>query len=311
MKYAGVITAAGLSSRMKDFKPLMLIGEETMLESIVKNFKMIGAEEIVAVGGYKAELLKKNADILGISFAENKDYATTGMFESFCIGISALRSQYDRVLVSPVDVPVISERTLGLLSEAEGDIIRPVFEGRGGHPLILSREAVKKIVGYKGDEGLRGAIRNSGLEVTGVEVDDRGTLMDADTPKDFSALRKLQMEQKSGGYLWPDISITIAKGDTVLTPKIAQFLEMIDHTGSIQNACASLHMSYTTGWKLLNSVEKELGYALIERKSGGEKGGGSSLTEKGRAVLGAYSDFLEDIREYSRKSFEDHFRDLK
>ena len=59
MKYAGVITAAGLSSRMKDFKPLMLIGEETMLESIVKNFRMIGAEEIVAVGGYKAELLKR------------------------------------------------------------------------------------------------------------------------------------------------------------------------------------------------------------------------------------------------------------
>ena len=41
MKYAGVITAAGLSSRMNDFKPLMLIGEETMLESIVKNFRMI------------------------------------------------------------------------------------------------------------------------------------------------------------------------------------------------------------------------------------------------------------------------------
>ena len=311
MKYAGVITAAGLSSRMKDFKPLMLIGESTMLESVVNNFKAIGAEEIVAVGGYKADLLKKNADILGISFAENKDYAATGMFESFCIGVKALKSDYDYVLVSPVDVPVISSQTLELLSKAEGDIIRPVHEGRGGHPLILSKKAVEKILKYKGGDGLRGAIRNSGLEINGVEVDDIGTLMDADTPNDFSALRKLQMEQRSGGYLWPDISITIAKGDTILTPKVAQFIEMIDHTGSIQNACSSLHMSYTTGWKLLNSVEEELGYPLIERKSGGEKGGGSNLTEKGKAILKAYRDFLEDVRDYSKRSFDEHFKNLK
>ena len=311
MRYAGIITAAGLSSRMRDFKPLMTVGDSTMLADIVSNYRFIGAEEIVAVGGYKGDLLKKNAEILGISFAENPDYAETGMFESFCIGIKALKNEYDYVLVSPCDVPVISKETLKKLSEAEGDVIRPVCNGRGGHPLILSREAAEKISGYTGENGIQGAVRNLGFEVNSVEVDDVGILMDADTPEDFKALRKLRMEHKSGGFLWPDISVTIAKADTVLTPKIAQFLEMIDHTGSIQNASACLHMSYTTGWKLLNSVETELGYLLIERKSGGEKGGGSSLTGKGRKLLQAYNDYLEDIRSYSKKSFDEHFRDLE
>jgi len=311
MKYAGIITAAGLSSRMKDFKPLMLIGENTMLENIVNNYKDMGAEEIVAVGGYKADLLKKNTELLGISFAENKDYATTGMFESFCIGMEALKSDFDYVLVSPVDVPIISDETLKLLKEAKGEVIRPICNGKGGHPLILSKKAAKEISEYKGEGGIGGAIRNLKLEINNVEVDDIGTLMDADTPEDFKALRKLRMSQISGGFLWPDISVTIAKGDTVLNPKIAQFLEMINHTGSIQNACSCLHMSYTTGWKLLNSIEKELGYPLIERKSGGEKGGGSSLTEKGMKLLKAYGDFLEDMRMFSKDSFDKHFKGLK
>jgi molybdate transport repressor ModE-like protein len=311
MRYAGIITAAGLSSRMRDFKPLMTVGDRTMLADIVSNYRFIGAEEIVAVGGYKGDLLKKNTEILGISFAENPDYADTGMFESFCIGVKALKDDYDYVLVSPCDVPVISKDTLRKLSEAEGDVIRPVCNGRGGHPLILSRKAAEKIAGYTGENGIQGAVRNLGFEVNSVEVDDIGILMDADTPEDFKALRKLRMEHNSGGSLWPDISVTIAKADTVLTPRTAQFLEMIDHTGSIQSASACLHMSYTTGWKLLNSVEAELGYPLIERKSGGEKGGGSRLTEKGKRLLKAYSDYLEDIRNYSIKSFEEHFGDLE
>ena len=226
MRYAGIITAAGLSSRMRDFKPVMTVGDSTMLADIVGNYRFIGAEEIVAVGGYKGELLKKNAEILGISFAENPDYADTGMFESFCIGVKALRNEYDYVLVSPCDVPVISRETLRKLSEAEGDVIRPVCNGRGGHPLILSRKAAEKIAGYTGENGIQGAVRTLGFEVNSVEVDDVGILMDADTPEDFKALRKLRMEQKSGGSLWPDISVTIAKADTVLTPRIAQFLDL-------------------------------------------------------------------------------------
>ena len=311
MKYAGIITAAGLSSRMKDFKPLMYVGDGTMLECVVRNFRLVGTKEIVVVGGYKADLLKKHTDSLGTSFAENKDFASTGMFESFCIGLESLKDDYDRILVSPCDVPVIDHDTMRMLSEAEGDIIRPVCNGKGGHPVILSKEAAERIKTYRGDEGLRGAIKESGISVTEVEVDDIGTLMDADTPEEYEELRQLKVKQISGGNLWSYVAITLMKGDLVLNPYIAEFLDMIDHTGSIQNACTCLHMSYSTGWKLLNSVEKELGYPVIERKTGGENGGGSSFTEKGAMLLKAYSEFQEDVRAYSINSFEKHFKDLK
>lgn len=133
--------------------------------------------------------------------------------------------------------------------------------------------------------------------------------MDADTPEDLKRLRRRQMEDRSGGRLWADVQVHIAKGDTILTPETAQFLEMIGHTGSIQSACGCMHMSYTKGWRLLNRIEEELGYPVIERFPGGANGGGSALTCKGKRLLAAYQAYREALRETAERLFAELFSD--
>ena len=60
-------------------------------------------------------------------------------------------------------------------------------------------------------------------------------------------------------------------------------------------ACSAMYMSYTKGRQLLNRIEEDLGYKLVARSVGGEKGGRSELTTEGRQLLERYHTFMEEL----------------
>jgi len=307
MKYAAVIAAAGLSSRMHEFKPLMCLGENTVIENVIHNLRDAGVQEIVVVAGYKADILERHVQKLNVKVCINEGYAETKMYDSIKMGIKCLEDPYDYVFLTPGDVPLVKPETIRYMKEIGEKIVRPMCGGKCGHPILVSSELVPKLLEYSGENGLRGAIFSLGEKVYDMQVDDVGVLLDADTPEDFKVLRKQAAERRSMGRLWPDIRIHITKVDTVLTPETSQFLEMIEHTGSIQGACACMHMSYSYGWRKLNRMEKELGYQLVERFPGGISGGGSTLTEKGRRLLKAYQEFQSELRQMAQELFERKF----
>ena len=57
MKFGAVILAAGLSSRMKAFKPLLPVGESTAVECLASSLRDAGIEDIVVVTGHLRERL--------------------------------------------------------------------------------------------------------------------------------------------------------------------------------------------------------------------------------------------------------------
>ena len=52
-----VILAAGLSSRMHEFKPLLELGDSTIIVRAIENLKTAGASPVIIVAGYKADQL--------------------------------------------------------------------------------------------------------------------------------------------------------------------------------------------------------------------------------------------------------------
>lgn len=309
MKYAAVIASAGLSSRMRAFKPMLCIREKTMIECILENLRAVDVEEIVVVVGYKAHILKEYLKNMNVTICENTDFFNTTMFDSLCLGLRQIKIPYDAVFLTPGDVPLVKRETLLAMLESGAEICRPTCGGKNGHPALFSREYAEKLLSYSGEQGLIGAMRSFGDIMLSVPVDDIGATVDADTPDDFKILRRLDMERRGGGKLWADVNIQIAKADVILNAANAQFLEMIGHTGSIQSACASMHMSYTKGWQLLNKMEADLGYALVERTIGGVSGGGTSLTEQGRQLLDRYLEFFQIVRVFASEKFEELFAD--
>jgi len=309
MRFAAVIAAAGISSRMHEFKPMMCLGDSTVIENVIRGLRNAGVSPIVVVTGYRSDILRSYLDKMQVVVAENKDYAHTDMFDSLRIGIRAIPGEYDAVFVTPGDVPLVQTETLLKMQACDAQIARPICGGKTGHPLMISRTCIEDILAYTGKNGLGGAVQGLGVPIVDIPVDDVGILMDADTPEDYKALCRREMALNSRGFLWPEIQIHIAKCDTVLNPMIAQLLEMIDLTGSIRSACTCMHMSYSKGWKKLGQIEKELGYPLVERSPGGMSGGGSTLSEKGKRLLRAYQLYRTQMHEIALRMFHDIFPD--
>lgn len=54
-------------------------------------------------------------------------------------------------------------------------------------------------------------------------------------------------------------------------------------------------------------MEKDLGYKLVERFAGGEKGGGSTLTDNGRQLLEQYNRFMAELHQVANELFAKNF----
>jgi molybdate transport system regulatory protein len=52
-------------------------------------------------------------------------------------------------------------------------------------------------------------------------------------------------------------------------------------------------MSYSQAWNLIKDLEKRLGFNLLKRKVGGERGGGSEITEDARELMIKFEIFHE------------------
>lgn len=188
MHIGAVITAAGMSSRMGEFKPLLKIGSMSMAGRIAATFRQAGAETVVMVTGYRADELESHLSGSGIVFLRNPDYERTHMFDSAKIGLAYLSDKCDVILFTPVDIPLFTDATVRTLLESGEKLACPVFGGQTGHPLLMSADVAKRILSDSGEDGLRGAITRCGVDMVEIAVNDEGILYDADTPQEYRKL---------------------------------------------------------------------------------------------------------------------------
>ncbi|MGN0159676.1 MAG: NTP transferase domain-containing protein [Brotaphodocola sp.] len=184
----GLILAAGLSSRMGSYKPLMEVDGQSMICHVISMMRTAGAEVIVVVTGYRREDLENHLADMNVEFAFNPDFATTQQLESLKIGLSQLQNRCERIMISPADVPLVHTRTVDQLLALDGDFIRPLYKGEPGHPVILKNNWISYVLQYDGPGGLKGAMESSGCALQNYDVKDMGVILDNDTRQDFDRL---------------------------------------------------------------------------------------------------------------------------
>ncbi|MCR5135834.1 MAG: NTP transferase domain-containing protein [Oscillospiraceae bacterium] len=306
MTTAALIVAAGMSSRMGDFKPMLNIGSISIAQRVVATFRQAGVEKIVMITGFHATMLERHLSDNGIVFLRNEHYETTQMFDSVCIGLRYLKDKCDRVLFTPVDIPLFTASTVHTLMKTDAELACPAVGGEPGHPTLIASALFDRILKDPGDQGLRGALERCGTEIFLVPVSDRGILHDADTPEDYRALLKYHNEQ----LVRPMIQVSLAREKVFFDSRAAMLFRLINETQSVRTACQRMQMSYSSGWNTIRTLEGQMSRTLVRRSQGGAGGGKSSLTEDGQRLLSRYDAYSAALREEAKKRFEEFFGDL-
>ncbi len=231
MKLGAVILAAGFSSRMGEFKPLLEVGKETMLARTIRLMHNSGVHKIAVVSGHNHKVVEREAKRLGAERVHNQR-PQEGMFSSIKLGVDAMCG-VDGFFVLPCDIPLIREATLRTLCSSfarEPALLFPEFNGICGHPPLIPSSLRKSILAAKENGGLSAELqRHKGKKLA---VWDSFILFDTDTQKKLAELRRraerydiltakeaeilasLQMPAKgiAHGQLVADIAFALAKG---------------------------------------------------------------------------------------------------
>lgn len=78
-------------------------------------------------------------------------------------------------------------------------------------------------------------------------------------------------------------------------------LELLGHiqrTGSINQAAKAMNMSYKRAWEMVHSMNTQANTPLVTTQTGGEKGGGTSITVEGDKYLAYYRGLHERFQKF-------------
>lgn len=305
MRTGAVVVAAGHKSSVSSFSPMLPIGDSTVIRRIIITLKRSGIDPVVVVTGKQGDEVEKHIAGLRVICLRNQNYGNTQMYNSICLGLNYIEDLCDRVFILPAKFPMFLPETIKRMMDMDAQVVCPVFEGRKGHPVLVSSNIIGKLLNYKGEKGLRGALRQVDVDRCAweVEVEDQGIILAVETDED-RAQGNLDNERLD---IFPQIQLTLERDEGFFGPSVAQFLSLIDHTGSMQTACRQMHMSYTKGWKILKAAEKQLGYPLLITQSGGAEGGSSLLTPKAEDFLARFLRMEKELREDAQKLYQKYF----
>jgi molybdenum cofactor cytidylyltransferase len=196
---AAIVLAAGFSSRMGAFKPLLPFGGRTVIGHVVASLREAGVRRIHVVTGHSALLLKMHLKSLGVKAVHNANYAE-GMFTSVQAGVASLPAQVEGFLLLPADVPLVRVQTIqrvhAVAAGLDAAIVHPTFRGERGHPPYVGRALFGEILKSDGEGGLRAVLTRHDAEAVSVPVIDRGCLQDMDCVGDYRrALEALERQQ--------------------------------------------------------------------------------------------------------------------
>lgn len=225
-RVAGLVLAAGGSSRMGRPKPLLPFGRDTVVGAVCAAALSAGLDPVLVVVGDRAAEVRATLDGRPVRPVENPDWRA-GQGRSLAVGVRALEAldadraaealDADREATEPG--PEATERggeadgsragpVLGaaVLLGDEPEIAPPVIRGavrawrasgqpalrtwyrdRPGHPVVLARALFPDLRDLTGDEGAAGLLEALGDRVARLRV-DRPAPADLDRPADYRAL---------------------------------------------------------------------------------------------------------------------------
>ncbi len=188
VEIAALILAAGYSSRMGKFKPLLPLGPLTVIERCVRLFQETGIGDVHVVVGHRFRDLVPLIEKLGVRWILNEHYQH-GMLSSIKAGIHGLENSIRAFFLLPVDIPLVRHDTIIELLSAydrhDAEVLYPCFRGKRGHPPLINAALRSGILSWDEEGGLRSFLQQHQSRAVNIEVADENVLLDMDTREQY------------------------------------------------------------------------------------------------------------------------------
>jgi molybdenum cofactor cytidylyltransferase len=193
---AGLILAAGNSSRFGGLKQLASFDGEPLLARVIRAALSSELDAVVVVLGFEAEKISGQlGDALvhpALSVVTNSAWQQ-GMATSLRAGMAQIDRSFDSVMVMLGDFPHLDSRiidqVLHIFRISDRGICLPVRKGRWGHPVCLSSRYFDALLQVDGDQGAREIIKANWSDVHQLSIQDNGCFQDIDSQEDMERLR--------------------------------------------------------------------------------------------------------------------------
>lgn len=186
LQYECLIAAAGLSSRMGEWKAMLPFGKsgQTILDCSIAN-ALTSTSRVILVTGYRGEeLFERYKNHHRIKIVHNPDYKK-GLFSSLQAGVKHVTSDY--LFISHGDMPLIPKDVfINLQANKGNDIIFPCYQGKAGHPVLLSRHYYQHILNAPVDSRMKSLL--TALPHRFISVNTNAIHLDIDTPQAYQYL---------------------------------------------------------------------------------------------------------------------------
>lgn len=188
-KVAGVILAAGGSSRFGEIKQLLPWKNKNIINTVVETAALAGLDPILVVLGANAGLIQASLDNETIQVVTNPDW-DKGQSTSLKAGVTAIRQTVDGVLFLLCDQPHLTVNLVDAVVEEglrSGKVVTPIIDDRRANPVYFPASCFPLFDTLEGDAGGRQII--PACPHTTLPWLDDWMARDIDTPEDYRALR--------------------------------------------------------------------------------------------------------------------------
>ena len=194
----GVVLAGGRSLRMGRLKALLPWPPTGLAFAIhvTNTLRDAGADPVAVVTGAHHEALAPVLSGAGVPALFNPRHAE-GQLSSLQHGLAWAFAQTagDWALVTLVDVPAVTVETvtalIGATCHTTARAVRPAVGDRHGHPVVWHRDTLPLLQDADPAQGGRAVMHAlvAAGKVLDVPVEDRGVLVDVDTPQEYDELK--------------------------------------------------------------------------------------------------------------------------
>lgn len=197
MNVSCVLLAAGQSSRMLGQNKLLLeVDGEPLVRRTLREIQKSTLKEIVVVTGHQNDVVEDALRELSPRLVYNDNHRL-GMHSSIRQGLLALDGECDGFLVCLSDQPYFDKRAVDILLENfDGEkIVVPTFEGKRGHPVLISNRFRDEILSEPDrDVGCSYLLKRYPEKVMEIAFDAPSVLIDCDAPEDYQNYLQKQVK---------------------------------------------------------------------------------------------------------------------